>query len=149
MTTRRHMAMLATVLITLMGSAAFAQGRGQGQGQKSDKSDRPTNANVQNGSLQVTFGSWERDIFRGWYRDHENNLPPGLAKRDRLPPGLENQLRERGTLPPGLQKKIVALPVDLARLLPPPPSGCNRVVIGGNIVLIDAKTFYVHAVFTF
>jgi hypothetical protein len=139
--------MLATALFTLMGSAAFAQGRGQGR--EREGSDRPTNASVQNASVQVTFSSRERDILRGWHREHENNLPPGLAKRDRLPPGLESQLRERGTLPPGLQKKIVPLPADLARRLPPPPSGCSRVVIGGNIVLMDTKTFYVHAVFRF
>ncbi len=29
-------------------------------------------------------------------------LPPGLAKRDELPPGLEKQLEKNGTLPPGL-----------------------------------------------
>ncbi len=33
-------------------------------------------------------------------------LPPGLAKRDRLPPGLEKHLLKHGSLPPGLQKKI-------------------------------------------
>jgi hypothetical protein len=141
--------MLAVAVIALAGSAAFAQGRGPGQ--QRDKGDNATNAKVQNASVQVTFGfgSKERDVLRGWYNEHQNNLPPGLAKRDRLPPGLESQLRERGTLPPGLQKKIVPLPVDLARRMPPPPSGCSRVIIGGNIVLMDTKTFYVHAIFSF
>jgi hypothetical protein len=135
--------------MALAGSAAFAQGRGQGQ--QRDKGDNATNAKVQNASVQVTFGfgSKERDILRSWHHEHQNNLPPGLAKRDRLPPGLESQLRERGTLPPGLQKKIVPLPADLARRMPPPPSGCSRVIIGGNIVLMDTKTFYVHAIFSF
>jgi hypothetical protein len=59
------------------------------------------------------------------------------------------QLQERGTLPPGLQKKIVPLPVDLTRRLPPSPTGCSRVIIGGNIVLIDIKTNYMPAVFSF
>ena len=149
MITRRWMDLLAAVLLTLMSSAAFAQGRGQGR--ERDRNDNHTNAGVQNVnvSVQVVFSSQERDILRGWYGDHKNNLPPGLAKRDRLPPGLESQLRERGTLPPGLQKKVMPLPVDLERRLPPPPSGCSRVVIGGNIVLMDTKTSYVHAIFQF
>jgi len=147
MTTRRWMDMLAAGLLTLMSGAAFAQGRGQAR--ERDRSDNHANASVQNVSVQVVFSSQERDILRGWYGDHKNNLPPGLAKRDRLPPGLESQLRERGTLPPGLQKKIVPLPVDLARRLPPPPSGCSRVIIGGTIVLLDTKTSYVHAIFRF
>jgi hypothetical protein len=46
----------------------------------------------------------------------KDGLPPGLAKRDRQPPGLERQLSERGRLPPGLQKR--ALPEDLEARLP-------------------------------
>lgn len=146
MTTSRQFILLLTMALTLTG-VTFAQGRGQQQ--ESDKGNRPTNASLRTASAEFTFGSQERDTLRAWYRDHDNNLPPGLAKGDRLPPGLQRQVQERGTLPPGLQKKIVPLPAELSRRLPPPPSGCSRVIIGGNIVLIDTKTFYVHAVFSF
>jgi Ni/Co efflux regulator RcnB len=147
MTTRKQLVLLVAMVFTLAGRTTFAQGRGQRQ--DSDKSNRPTNASMRTGSAELTFGSQERGTLRDWHREHESNLPPGLTKGDRLPPGLQRQLQERGTLPPGLQKKIVPLPADLTRRLPPPPSGCNRVIIGGNIVLIDTKTFYVHAVFSF
>ncbi len=40
----------------------------------------------------------------GYYEGR--GLPPGLAKRDQLPPGLEKHLLKHGSLPPGLQKKI-------------------------------------------
>jgi hypothetical protein len=66
-------------------------------------------------------------------------LPPGLAKRDQLPPGLGKQLVRRGTLPPGLQKKIQPCPPDLERRLPPPPPDCGHVVIGGHIVLMNRR----------
>ena len=50
------------------------------------------------------------DRFRGqegpWLYGYGQGLPPGLAKRDRLPPGLEKHLLKHGSLPPGLQKKI-------------------------------------------
>jgi hypothetical protein len=146
MSTSRQLVLLFAMALTLTG-ATFAQGRGQRQ--ESDKGNRPTNASLRTASVEFTFGSQERDTLRVWYRDHEDNLPPGLTKGDRLPLGLQRQLQERGTLPPGLQKKIVPLPVDLTHRLPPPPSGCSRVIIGGNIVLIDIKTSYVHAVFSF
>jgi hypothetical protein len=86
-----------------------------------------------------------------WYHEHENHLPPGLAKRDSLPPGLEKQLRERGTLPPGLQKKIEPVPESLEVRLPPPPAGCGcrHVIIGGHVVLLNTKTNYVYSVFHF
>src|SRR5947207_5556777 len=94
------------------------------------------------------YGDHDRDLH-DWYRSHYNSLPPGLAKRDRLPPGLERQLVVRGTLPPGLQKKIQPCPVEVERYLPPPPVGYMHTVIGGNIVLVNRKTFFVLDVFHF
>jgi hypothetical protein len=86
---------------------------------------------------------------RSWYHDHQNHLPPGLAKRDRLPPGLERQLVARGTLPPGLRKQIEPCPPELVRVLPPPPPDCVHVVIGGNLVLVNRRSWLVVDVFHF
>jgi hypothetical protein len=83
-------------------------------------------------------------VVTNWFRDNRSGLPPGLAKRDRLPPGLEKQLRERGTLPPGLQKKIQPLPVALERQLRPLPTGWRRVVIAGNVILMNERTATVY-----
>jgi hypothetical protein len=87
------------------------------------------------------------------YHHHEGGhgrgqgLPPGLARRDQLPPGLERQLVVRGELPPGLRRKIQRCPEDLERRLPPPPRDCEHVVIGGHIVLLNRKTFVVLDIF--
>ncbi len=124
------------------GVLAIAQGKGKGKGkghQKNGGDDSP--------SSEVVFTQDERQIVSDWYTDPRNGLPPGLAKKDRLPPGLEKQLRERGTLPPGLQKKIQPLPVALEHRLHPLPAGCRRVVIGGNVVIMNQKTSYVYSVF--
>lgn len=64
--------------------------------------------------------------------------PPGLAKRDKLPPGLERQLVRNGTLPPGIAKR--ALPPGLASRLGPIPTGTKRVIVGGDVALIDIAT---------
>ena len=89
--------------------------------------------------------------MRGYYREHDrgDDLPPGLAKRDRLPPGLERQLRVRGTLPPGLRKKMRPCPDELERRLPPPPPQCAHVVIGGHVVLMNRSTYMVLDIFHF
>lgn len=64
-----------------------------------------------------------------------DGLPPGLAKRDELPPGLAKMQ----TLPPGLSKS--RLPYDLESLLPLPPPGTQRFIVGGtNVVLVDQGT---------
>ena len=47
----------------------------------------------------------QREIHE-WYRDHHEHLPPGLAKRDRLPPGLERQIVAHGFLPVELRARM-------------------------------------------
>lgn len=69
----------------------------------------------------------------------EGQLPQGLAKRDRLPPGLERQLQKNGTLPPGLAKR--SLPTELEQRLPPAPEGYERQIIEDSaIVLVEMAT---------
>lgn len=66
-------------------------------------------------------------------------MPPGLAKRDRLPPGLAAQLQRNGTLPPGLAKR--ELPPELERQLPPVREGYTRSVLEDlSVVLIEEAT---------
>lgn len=64
--------------------------------------------------------------------------PPGLAKRDALPPGLEKQVQRNGALPPGLQKR--GLPEDLAGRLPRRGDAYERVIVGDDVVLILIAT---------
>lgn len=71
-------------------------------------------------------------------KSKKKGLPPGLAKKDRLPPGLEKQLERNGHLPPGLEKR--ALPGDLEAKLPPPPPGYERAVVGTDVLLIETAT---------
>ena len=84
----------------------------------------------------------EERIIRAWFSDrtHLNGLPPGLARRDSLPPGLQRQVQRNGTLPPGLQRHVHAVPADLGRRLPTLIEGISRVIIGGQIVLVNDAT---------
>jgi len=68
------------------------------------------------------------------------SLPPGLAKRESLPPGLRKKLRERGALPPGLQKRLVPVPAPLAARLPGIPSYYDRYFIGDDLIVVDTRT---------
>lgn len=64
-----------------------------------------------------------------------NGLPPGLAKRDQLPPGLA----KRGNrLPPGLMKSD--LPPDLEKELPELPKEVERVVVDDDVLLVQRGT---------
>ena len=113
-------------------------------------------------AVDAGFSELERDLIGKYYQRHETSksdhdedgmtqskdkkgkkskkgLPPGLAKKDKLPPGLEKQLQKNGTLPPGLAKR--SLPSDLERRLPPPPKGYERQIIeDATVVLVNKAT---------
>ncbi len=100
---RKLWLLMFCVLLALSGSLAVAQGHGHGHGKKHHDDDDG-----------YAYSNHDRDVIRGWYGEQGDNLPPGLAKKDRLPPGLEKQLERRGTLPPGLQKKVRPCPAEFA-----------------------------------
>jgi hypothetical protein len=118
---------------------ALAQGKGHGKGQDKHGDD----------DQREYYKDHDREAMRGWYAEHQSNLPPGLAKKDRLRPGLEKQLVRRGELPPGLQKRLQPCPEDLERRLPPPPPDCAHVLVGGHIVLLNRRTNIVVDIFHF
>jgi hypothetical protein len=123
---------LGIVLLPSLCMLAVGQGKGHGHGH---------NKHDDEGGYAYT--KHDRDVAWRWYQQHENGLPPGLAKKDRLPPGLEKQLAVRGTLPPGLQKKMRPCPPGLVHELPPPPPNCEHTMIGGHIVLVNRTTHVV------
>jgi len=159
MKSSRWLHTFAIAILALSTSMVLAQ-EGHGHGRGHDKhgnededndNDRKGNSDKEHGHKGRGYGHGydDRDhqVMHGWYEGHRGNLPPGLAKKDRLPPGLERQLELRGTLPPGLRGRIYAVPVDLERELPPPPPNCEHVFIGGHVVLLNRSTFVVVDVF--
>lgn len=100
-------------------------------------------------AVEAAFTELERQLIGEYYaprpaesavdkKKKSKDLPPGLAKRDELPPGLQMQLEKNGTLPPGLAKRD--LPSDLELKLPPPPKGYRRIIVGNDIVLVEIRT---------
>lgn len=83
------------------------------------------------------FSQRDRQDIRSCLAGNMGNLPPGLAKRDRLPPGLERQVQRNGTLPPGLQKRVQPLPGVCTSRLPRLPADWVRVILGGRVLLLD------------
>lgn len=89
-------------------------------------------------AVSVAFSDRDRQLIHEYYAAPARRVPPGLAKRDRLPPGLEKQLQRNGRLPPGLQGR--GLPGDLEARLTRLPEGYARIVIGGDIVISNTRT---------
>ena len=127
---------LCTATVFALGTMSMAGDHGNGHGKHHGDDDDQG---------RYYYSDHDRDDMHRWYHDHDHDrgLPPGLAKRDQLPPGLEKQLRVRGTLPPGLRKKMYRCPEEVERQLPPPPPGCEHTMIGGHIVLVNKSSYMV------
>lgn len=135
-------------MFVIPGGAAFADRKDHGnhhgnghwrnkQGDEDDDDDR----------RGYGFGERDRDDIRGWYAVHYRHLPPGLAKKYWLPPPQERLLVIHAAFPVELERQVYAVPPDLDRELPPPPPDCERVAIGGHIVLRNRNTRVVLDIF--
>ena len=134
----RHSVAATVALVTALACAAppvmlAAQGHGRGQAKHDDKKhDVATHDTVvfdRDGHVRVIH----EYMLAG-------SLPPGLAKREALPPGLRAQLHERGELPPGLQKRLIAVPAPLIARLPPVPPYYHRYFAGEDLIVVDTRT---------
>lgn len=101
-----------------------AQGNGRGRGHNKGAQENAA-------AVQASIGTNDARLIREWFSQPANlqGLPPGLAKKERLPPGLQKQLVRNGQLPPGLQKKIQPLPPVLERQLTPLPDQRRNLIL--------------------
>lgn len=83
----------------------------------------------------------DRDGHSRVVRDYvtRGNLPPGLAKRRTLPPGLRQQLHEKGALPPGLREYYTAVPADWNGRFPAIPVYYSRYFVGRDLIIVDTR----------
>jgi hypothetical protein len=88
----------------------------------------------------MIFSARDREKIIHYFIDGKKNktLPPGLAKKQELPPGLQKQIKKYGELPPGLEGR--RLPDSLERTLNRLPEGYVRIKIEGDVVLMNEKT---------
>lgn len=137
---RRIIGIAALGLALAVGASAQGKGHSKGGQTTGDKIREVLP------EAERVFTREEVTVINRYFTENRSGLPPGLAKRDRLPPGLERQLQRNGTLPPGLQKKVQPLPPDLERRLRVLPTGWRRVVIAGNVIMMNEKTAAIYDV---
>lgn len=127
MITRRRFMMGALATTTTLALSACVDSRTSTSGAVTVRDEH--------GRVTLVFSDRDRDEIHRYYR---HNLPPGLAKRETLPPGLRKQLVRRGSLPPGLEGQ--RLHRDLEMRLSPLPRGYTRLRVGTDVLLLDERT---------
>lgn len=136
--------MLAGATAVAATSTIDAQGNKQGGKAAKDKDkDKDNKGKAKNGRDHDTtvVVVVDRDGHHRVVREYvtRGNLPPGLAKRRTLPPGLSRQLREKGTLPPGLRDYYTPVPADWNPRFPAIPTYYQRYFVGSHLIIIDTR----------
>lgn len=157
---KRLALLLIVPALVLMSDGASAQGKGKGQAkakggqtaqqdkakkEHKNKAKKPHVDKKAAPAVVVIDRAGHHRVIHEYYT--RQTLPPGLAKRAKLPPGLRAQLRERGALPSGIEKYWVVVPDPLIRVLPPVPVYYQRYFVGDDLVIVDTRrTIIVHVI---
>lgn len=140
---RFNAVLLFCAALAFSASPALAQGHGHGRGQSEEHGHGHGRGHGRGHERErIVFNRRDRDVISRYLRGRRSDLPPGLAKRDALPPGLERQIERTGHLPPGLEKRLRPFPPELVRRMPPLPEGCGcrYGFVGTSAVIVNPKT---------
>lgn len=89
-------------------------------------------------SVRVVFTDHDRRLIGDYYAPRYRSLPPGQAKRDRLPPG--HAWRARPNQPINDDARWRYLPYELEQRLTRLPPEYVRVVVGTDVVIMNVRT---------
>lgn len=135
----------AVALAAPPADALESQGRGRGPAKAAEKADKHAGKAAKQDAKQTAKHTpvvIDRDGHVRVIRDYgrSGSLPPGLAKRESLPPGLRKQLRERGTLPPGLRRHLIPVEGPFVTRLPRLPTHYTRYFVGDDLIVVDTRS---------
>ena len=111
--------------LAMLFTPAFAQGKGKGKGKDQNQvASQGRGGGGTSAYVSFSYGAPDRVLINNYYGNPSIVLPPGLAKK--------------GKIPPGWQKKLMPFPVALEQGLPPLPPGCGcaRGLYGDRAVIM-------------
>ena len=87
---------------------------------------------------RIVFSEYDRRVIHDYYRNNYRNLPPGLAKKGKVPPGHAYKMRRHQGIPHDVTWQY--LPSDVERRLSRLPDGYVRAVIGYDVGILHTRT---------
>lgn len=89
------------------------------------------------------FSKKERNDIEAWFASHPEErraLPPGLAKKGKIPPGWRKKLARGKPVPMDVWEQRQPLPEDIRITLPVPPEGVVLVRIHDRVLKVREST---------
>lgn len=134
----------ALVILTLaVAGPALADKEGKGKKHKEPPSASALAPGKDGKHGAPEFSGGERHEIEAYFHSHpeaRNELPPGLAKKNKIPPGWQKKLARGQRIPDDIWQHRVPLPHEILIKLPPPPPGVVIVRIHDRILRVREKT---------
>jgi hypothetical protein len=139
---KRLPAALVALAVVVAGPALADKG-GKGKGGKHEGPSAAEHAPGKNGHGQPKFSGGERDHIVAYFNANPSarqQLPPGLAKQNKIPPGWQKKIAPGQRIPDDIWVHRVPLPHEILVQLPPPPPGVIHVRIHDHVLKVVEKT---------
>jgi hypothetical protein len=133
--------------LALIAAALACAGPAAADKKDKDGAPPPAAAHAPGQPKDTSFSRGEREKIDRYYRSHpeqRKQLPPGLAKKNKLPPGWQKKLAPGERIPDDVWKHRVELPKDIEL---PDEKGVIRVRIDDRVVKVAERTREVLDVF--
>lgn len=88
--------------------------------------------------VRVVFSDRDRAVIREYYAPPPRGLPPGLAKKGKVPPGHAMKMHRGAPVPDGFGWR--PFPRELEDRLSRLPDGYVRIVIGADVGIMEVRT---------
>jgi hypothetical protein len=134
---------VATLVLALACAAPALADPPAGKGRNKDAGDPSASEYAPGKSGQhgrPAFSTRERDEINRYFKSHpeaRKQLPPGLAKKNKLPPGWQKKLAPGQRVPDDVWERRVALPKDLKL---PEEKGTIRVRVDDKVIKVAERT---------
>jgi len=128
--------LIAAASLACAGAAAAEPGKGKNKDPDAAAAHAPGHG--EHG--KPAFSTRERADIERYFKAHPDarkQLPPGLAKKNKLPPGWQKKLAPGQRVPDDVWERRVDLPKDLKL---PDEKGTVRVRIDDRVVKVAEKT---------
>lgn len=117
------------------------KGKGKDHGNESAAEHAPGKGGKKGGGKK--FSGDERDEIVHYFNANpsaRDQLPPGLAKKNKIPPGWQKKIGVGQRIPDDVWAYRVPLPHEILVKLPPPPPGVIHVRIQDHVLKVIEKT---------
>lgn len=135
----KKLSILLAVLALALAPAAMAD-KDKGKSKHMGKEHSAEHASGKGGKK---FSGDERDEIAQYFHSHPSareQLPPGLAKKNKIPPGWQKKIGVGQRVPDDIWAYRVPLPHEILVKLPPPPLGVIHVRIQDHVLKVVEKT---------